>query len=80
MNKHQTIIGPGAFIGSNAALVAPVSIGAGAIVGAGSTVTEDVADDAIITTRAPARLKAGAAERYRNRLGQLKARRKNGGG
>ena len=54
VNKHQTTIGPGAFIGSNAALVAPVSIGAGAIVGAGSTVTEDVADDAIITTRAPA--------------------------
>ena len=80
VNKHQTTIGPGAFIGSNAALVAPVSIGAGAIVGAGSTVTEDVADDAIITTRAPARLKAGAAERYRNRLRQLKARRENGGG
>ena len=80
VNKHQTTIGPGAFIGSNAALVAPVSIGAGAIVGAGSTVTEDVADDAIITTRAPARLKASAAERYRNRLRQLKARRENGGG
>ena len=80
VNKHQTTIGPGAFIGSNAALVAPVSIGTGAIVGAGSTVTEDVANDAIITTRAPARLKAGAAERYRNRLRQLKARRENGGG
>ena len=79
VNKHQTTIGAGAFIGSNAALVAPVTIGAGAIVGAGSTVTEDVADDAIITTRAPSRLKEGAAERYRNRLRQLKARRENGG-
>jgi len=80
VNKHQTTIGAGAFIGSNAALVAPVSIGEGALVGAGSTVTEDVADDAIITTRAPSRVKEGAAERYRNRLQQLKTRRENGGG
>ena len=40
--KHPTIIGEGAFIGSNTALVAPVTIGAGAYVGAGSTITEDV--------------------------------------
>ena len=42
--KHQTTIKDGAFIGSNSALVAPVTIGAGAYVGAGSTITEDVAD------------------------------------
>ncbi len=41
-NKHQTVIGDGAFIGSNTELVAPVSIGANAYVGAGSTITEDV--------------------------------------
>src|SRR3954471_10836958 len=39
--KYKTVIGEGAFIGSNSALVAPVTIGAGAIVGAGSTVTKD---------------------------------------
>jgi bifunctional UDP-N-acetylglucosamine pyrophosphorylase/glucosamine-1-phosphate N-acetyltransferase len=41
-SKHRTIIGKGAFIGSNAALVAPVTIGEGAFVAAGSTITEDV--------------------------------------
>ncbi|MGB8993157.1 MAG: bifunctional UDP-N-acetylglucosamine diphosphorylase/glucosamine-1-phosphate N-acetyltransferase GlmU [Desulfobaccales bacterium] len=40
--KYRTIIGEGAFIGSNTALVAPVTVGAGAYVGAGSTITEDV--------------------------------------
>ena len=40
-NKHQTKIGDGAFIGSNSALVAPVSVGAGATIGAGSVITKD---------------------------------------
>jgi bifunctional UDP-N-acetylglucosamine pyrophosphorylase/glucosamine-1-phosphate N-acetyltransferase len=40
--KHPTVIGEGAFIGSNTALVAPVTVGAGAYVGAGSTITKDV--------------------------------------
>jgi bifunctional UDP-N-acetylglucosamine pyrophosphorylase/glucosamine-1-phosphate N-acetyltransferase len=40
--KHATVIGEGAFIGSNTALVAPVTVGAGAYIGAGSTITEDV--------------------------------------
>jgi bifunctional UDP-N-acetylglucosamine pyrophosphorylase/glucosamine-1-phosphate N-acetyltransferase len=42
VHKHRTIIGEKAFIGSNTALVAPVTVGAGAYVGAGSTITEDV--------------------------------------
>jgi len=42
VNKHKTIIEAGAFIGSNTALVAPVTIGAGAYVGAGSTIIKDV--------------------------------------
>ena len=50
-NKFKTLIGDGAFIGSNSALVAPVSIGANAIVGAGSTVTSDVPDNAIAIAR-----------------------------
>ena len=42
VHKHPTIIGEGAFIGSNTALVAPVTVGAGAYIGAGSTITRDV--------------------------------------
>ncbi len=41
-NKYRTIIGSNAFIGSNTALVAPVTVGEGAVVGAGSVITEDV--------------------------------------
>lgn len=74
VNKHRTTIGKGAFIGSNAALVAPVSIGDGALVGAGSTITDDVPADAIVTTRGTTKLKENAAERYRERLRAIKAR------
>ncbi|KMO11647.1 DapH/DapD/GlmU-related protein, partial [Methylobacterium platani] len=42
VNKHRTVIGAGAFVGSNSALVAPVTIGEGAFVGSGSVVTDDV--------------------------------------
>jgi bifunctional UDP-N-acetylglucosamine pyrophosphorylase/glucosamine-1-phosphate N-acetyltransferase len=42
VKKHRTVIEDGAFIGSNSALVAPLTIGAGAYVGAGSTITQDV--------------------------------------
>ncbi len=51
-NKHETHIGAHAFIGSNSALVAPVTIGQGAIVGAGSTITMDVPADALALARA----------------------------
>ena len=44
MNKSRTEIGDGAFVGSNTALVAPVSVGEGATVAAGSTITGNVAD------------------------------------
>ncbi len=50
-NKYKTEIGSDAFIGSNTALVAPVKVGSGAMVGAGSVITEDVADDALTFTR-----------------------------
>ena len=49
--KYRTEIGAGAFIGSNSALVAPVSIGDGAIVGAGSVVTKNVAADELAIAR-----------------------------
>jgi len=50
--KFFTDIGPGAFIGSNSSLVAPVSIGAGAYVASGSVITESVPDDALAFGRA----------------------------
>ena len=50
-NKHHTDIGDNAFIGSNTALVAPVSVGKGATVGAGSTIAKDVTDYALAVTR-----------------------------
>ncbi len=63
--KHRTVIGDGAFIGSNSALVAPVTIGAGAIVGAGATVTADVEADALALVRPEQRAKPGWATRFR---------------
>ncbi len=50
-NKHHTEIGEGAFIGSNTNLVAPVAVGAGATIGAGSTITRDVPADRLSLTR-----------------------------
>lgn len=65
--KHHTDIGAGAFIGSNTALVAPVSVGDGAIVGAGSTVTGDVPADAVAVARGEQRTIPGGAARFRSR-------------
>jgi bifunctional UDP-N-acetylglucosamine pyrophosphorylase/glucosamine-1-phosphate N-acetyltransferase len=64
--KFKTLIGDGASIGSNTALVAPVSIGAGAIIGAGSTITADVPQNAIATTRSALDVRHDAATRYRS--------------
>lgn len=50
--KHETVIGDGAFIGSNTNLVAPVLVGKGALVGAGSTITKDVPEDGLALARA----------------------------
>ena len=50
-NKHRTTIGEDAFIGSNTALVAPVTVGTGAIVAAGSVITSDVSSDALTIAR-----------------------------
>ena len=70
--KAKTIIGTGAFIGSNTALVAPVTIGAGAIIGAGSTITQSVAENALAISRAEQSHKQDAAERFRERQAQKK--------
>lgn len=55
VNKHKTEIGDGAFIGSNSSLVAPVVIGEGATVGAGSTVSKSAPEDQLTLTRAKQR-------------------------
>ncbi|OUS24371.1 UDP-N-acetylglucosamine diphosphorylase/glucosamine-1-phosphate N-acetyltransferase [Gammaproteobacteria bacterium 45_16_T64] len=52
VNKHKTIIGDGAFIGSNTSLVAPITVGVGATVGAGSTVSRSAKEHALTVTRA----------------------------
>jgi bifunctional UDP-N-acetylglucosamine pyrophosphorylase/glucosamine-1-phosphate N-acetyltransferase len=68
VSKHRTIIGEGAFIGSNTALVAPVTVGAGAIVAAGSVVTGDVPPDALALARGQQVNKPGRAAEIRARL------------
>jgi len=66
--KYRTLIGAGAFIGSNTALVAPVSIGDGAVIGAGSVITEDVEQDALAVERSEQKGVAGWAKRFRERM------------
>jgi bifunctional UDP-N-acetylglucosamine pyrophosphorylase / glucosamine-1-phosphate N-acetyltransferase len=63
--KTVTRIGEGAFIGSNTVLVAPVSVGAGAYIAAGSAITRDVADDALAVGRAQQVDKPGRAKLIR---------------
>jgi bifunctional UDP-N-acetylglucosamine pyrophosphorylase/glucosamine-1-phosphate N-acetyltransferase len=63
--KHRTDIGKGAFIGSNAALVAPVSVGDGAYVATGSVITQDVPSDALAIGRSRQIVKENRAARLR---------------
>ena len=72
--KYRTVIGAGAFIGSNSALVAPVTVGEGAIVGAGSVVTEDVEAGALRLVRPPQKTKVGWARHFRERMAERKKR------
>jgi bifunctional UDP-N-acetylglucosamine pyrophosphorylase/glucosamine-1-phosphate N-acetyltransferase len=73
--KHRTAIGPGAFIGSNTPLVAPVSVGARAVVAAGSVITDDVPDEALAIARARQAVKPSLGARMMQRLRALKAER-----
>lgn len=66
-NKSQTIIGKGAFIGSNSSLIAPLTIADGAYIGSGSVVTKDVAADALAVTRAKQVEIAGWAHKFRQK-------------
>jgi bifunctional UDP-N-acetylglucosamine pyrophosphorylase/glucosamine-1-phosphate N-acetyltransferase len=66
--KYQTVIGTGAFIGSNTSLVAPVTIGNGAVVGAGSVITSDVDADSLAIERNEQKGIAGWARKFRDRM------------
>ena len=72
MNKHKTILEDGVFIGSDTQLVAPVRVGKGAYVGAGSTITKDVPADALALSRVPQRVVEGWATRRRQELKKKK--------
>jgi len=72
-DKHQTAIGNGAFIGSDTALVAPVTVGDGAFIGAGSVITKSVSKDALAVTRAEQKEIPGWAEKFRSRKKAEKA-------
>ncbi|CAN7512225.1 bifunctional UDP-N-acetylglucosamine diphosphorylase/glucosamine-1-phosphate N-acetyltransferase GlmU [Pararhizobium sp. LjRoot255] len=76
VNKHVTRIGTNVFIGSNSSLVAPVSVGDGALVASGSVVTEDVPADAVAFARARQEIKPGRAKILRERYQAEKAARK----
>jgi len=66
VNKHKTVIEDGVFIGSDATLVAPVRIGKGAYVGAGSCITDDVPADSLALGRARQVVKQGWAKSKRS--------------
>jgi len=66
--KQRTVIGEGAFIGSDSQLVAPLHIGKGAYVATGTTVTKDVPDDALAIGRVRQETKEGYGARLRGRL------------
>lgn len=76
VNKHRTQIGAGAFIGSNSALVAPVTIGDRAYIGSGSVITSDVAEDSLALSRARQIEMTGKAPMLKARAQAEKARRK----
>jgi bifunctional UDP-N-acetylglucosamine pyrophosphorylase / glucosamine-1-phosphate N-acetyltransferase len=72
-DKYDTHVGEGAFIGSDTALVAPVSVGAGAYTGSGSVITEDVSPDALALARGRQVEKPGWAAAFREKKLREKA-------
>ena len=74
--KHRTVVGEGAFVGSNSALVAPVTIGAGAMIGSGSVITKDVAPGDLALGRGEQTARVGWAARFMTTMRAKKAARK----
>jgi bifunctional UDP-N-acetylglucosamine pyrophosphorylase / glucosamine-1-phosphate N-acetyltransferase len=62
--KSYTTLGDGVFVGSNAVLIAPITLGQGSLVGAGSTLTQSVEQDALTLGRSPQIVLSGGAKRY----------------
>ena len=75
MNKHRTEIGANVFVGTNSSLVAPVSVGDGAHIAAGSVVTEDVPADALAIGRGRQVNKPGRAAKLREKTLAIKRNR-----
>jgi len=73
--KHKTVIGDGAFVGTNSSLVAPVKIGKGAYLGSGGVITKDVPADALAVARAEQVNKEGWAKRYNAAQKKRKAKK-----
>ncbi len=71
--KHRTVVGEGAFVGSNSSLVAPVTIGDGAMIGSVSVVTKDVAAGDLALGRAEQTVKPGWAKRFMDTMRAKKA-------
>jgi bifunctional UDP-N-acetylglucosamine pyrophosphorylase / glucosamine-1-phosphate N-acetyltransferase len=67
VNKHKTTIGDGVFVGSNSTLVAPVQLGPGSYIAAGSVITADVEEDALALARERQITKPGWAKKKRER-------------
>ena len=74
VNKHKTVLGDGVFVGSDTQLVAPVKVGDGAFIAAGSTITENVPSNALGMSRVPQTNKEGWAERRRKVLAGMKSK------
>jgi bifunctional UDP-N-acetylglucosamine pyrophosphorylase/glucosamine-1-phosphate N-acetyltransferase len=74
VNKNTTVLEDGVFIGSDTQLVAPVRVGKGAYVGAGSTITKDVPADALALSRVPQRVVEGWAAKRRAEIASRKKR------
>ncbi|RLB67496.1 MAG: bifunctional UDP-N-acetylglucosamine diphosphorylase/glucosamine-1-phosphate N-acetyltransferase GlmU [Deltaproteobacteria bacterium] len=73
VNKYQTTIEDDVFVGSDTQFIAPVTIGRGSLIGAGSTITKDVPADALALSRSEQKNIAGWAERNRKKLQRKKS-------
>ncbi len=71
-NKFKTVIGKRVFVGSDSQLVAPVTLGDDVLVGAGSTITKDVAANDIVTTRTRQKVYPGKGMAWRSRANEEK--------
>ena len=74
VNKHQTIIEDGVFVGSDSTLVAPVKIGKGAYIGAASCITEAVPAESLALGRSRQTIKEGWAREKREKMAAQKAK------